>query len=160
MRDGLIVGCVHNRHKIVTAQHGVLRYDLATELRDLLVHRIETLGILVESLTALGSQRTEQDVGRHYFYLLSSDNVARPRASRWSRVKSSLAKLSRKCPHPEPICISPRERRPAFRWYRHRRGFASRTGRHTPLPPRRRRPARPPRACLFPGAAAPRQPAR
>src|SRR5215469_4795235 len=72
MRDGLVVRGVYNCHKIITAKHGVLRDDLAAELRNLIVHCVESLGILVQSLAALGSQRTEQDVGRHDFYLLSS----------------------------------------------------------------------------------------
>src|SRR5215831_2704613 len=128
MRDGLIIRRVHDRHKVVAAQHRVLGDDLAAKLRDLFVHRIESLGILVESLTAFRSQGTEQDVGRHYFYLLSSDSVARAELPARPALNQVLRKLSRKRPHPGPICISRPGPGPAFRWYRRRRGSASRKG--------------------------------
>src|SRR5258708_6098488 len=103
MGNGLVIGCVDNCQEIVGAEHSVLRNDLAAELRNLLVHCVEPVGVLMQSLAAFGSQRTEQDVGRHDFYLLNWETFATAKASRSSRAKSSFWLPSQ----PVPVLLLP-----------------------------------------------------
>src|SRR5216683_4653609 len=65
MSDGLIVGSLDNGDEVALPEDRILRYNVATEVGNLLIHRLQTVGVLVQSLAPLRRQGAQQNVCWH-----------------------------------------------------------------------------------------------